>query len=125
MADHNFPYQQMRPELNLAFIAVVQDKWALYGTPLAIDDLGGAYNRNWRVVMPADDVVVRVRPPWLRAQRVAELHALLMLLNREALPTPKLRHSRFGRTYEYIQGRLVEGYDYLVEKSNPPPPVHP
>jgi Ser/Thr protein kinase RdoA (MazF antagonist) len=111
-------YQQERPSLDMGFIEAALKQWNMRGAPLTGDDLGGAYNCNWHVVTPYEDVVVRVRPPWLTLQRLEGIHHLLELLAREAVRTPHLCRTNSGKTYDFVQGMLVEIYDYLPEAHN-------
>jgi len=110
--------QEDRPALDMQLVTLVLERWNLHGSPLAVEDLGGAYNGTWRVRGVRYDVVVRVRPRYIRVNRIKDVHALLILLNKQRIPTPHLRRSRSGSTFEHIRGRLVEVYDYLSEQEN-------
>jgi Ser/Thr protein kinase RdoA (MazF antagonist) len=109
------PQQDTRPTFSFPLIQAILQRWGLLGDPLAVNDLGGSYNRNWRIRLVEDDVVVRIRPPWITPQRLGDVHSLQRLLNQYQMATPRLRLSIYGHTYEWIEGRLVEVYDYLPE----------
>ncbi len=114
----HWEYRQARPALNWAFVEAVLARWALPSGVQAIDDLGGAYNRNGRVQTLGADVVVRVRPPWLTVRRVQGVHRLLGALHAAGLQTPLPRRTSRGESTAYVMGHLVEVYDYLPEAAN-------
>src|SRR5262245_43156659 len=102
-----------RARVTEAHIHAILALWDIRGTPVAMADLGGSYNANMRVITEHADVVIRVRPVWVQVERLIDVHELLKALYQRGLATAVPRLSKAGRTYEMLEDRLVELYNYL------------
>lgn len=89
--------------------------WGISGSPLEWYDLGGAYNVNWRVITPQDDVVIRIRPTWTTVERLRDVHQLLQRLNARGLLTSLPLPARNGESFVSVDQHWVELYNYLPE----------
>ncbi|MFP4321589.1 MAG: phosphotransferase enzyme family protein [Anaerolineales bacterium] len=118
MAFMHWEYRQARPSLDAALVGAILERWGLSPDFEAVQDLGGAYNRNGRVQTLGADVVVRIRPPWLTLRRVRGVHRLLHHLAERGIATPLPRTTLRGETIASVMGYLVEVYDYLPEAAN-------
>ena len=96
-----------RARASPALIALARSRWDL-GDISAIDDLGGSYNLNLRLVTGRGTVVLRVYRPWVTPERLASVRSVREGLRRHGLPVPPLVPSDSGEPAIALGGRLVE-----------------
>lgn len=77
-------------------------------------DLGGNYNLNLQVSTDQGDLVVRVSPEWVEADRLTAVQAVREHLLVHGWPIPRTLRTRSGKSFaELDSGRLVEVEQYV------------